>query len=67
MSLVVAAAISPALADSIAWTSPAVLGMISMFKSLKSCNCVAVCDNRDSPDIIEFKREEHTHRRYESF
>ena len=63
MSLVVAVVFSPSVADNIALTSPAVLGITSRFKSLKSCNWVAVCDSKDSPDMIEFSREEHTQRR----
>ena len=67
VSLIVVAMVSPAVAFSMALTSAAVLGITSMFKSLKSCNWVAVWLKMRSSDFMESSFEEHTHRRYVSF
>lgn len=58
---------SPDVAFIIALTSAADLSITLRLKSLKSCNCSAVCDNRFSRDLIWFSRDEHVQRRYDSF
>ena len=63
VSLVLAWAISPSVADNIAVTSAPVLVMTSMFKSLKSCICVEDCDKARSRDWISVNLDEHMHLR----
>ena len=58
---------SPWVAFSIAFTSPAVFGITSMFRSLKSCSWSAVWARVRSRDLMSVRRDEQTHRRYVSF
>lgn len=58
---------SPVVALTMALTSAADLSITPMLKSLKSCNWVAVSDNKFSRDLIWLSLDEHTHLRYVSF
>lgn len=54
---------SPDVAEIIAPTSAAVLSIMLMFRSLKSCIWFAVSDNSFSRDLIWLSRDEHAHLR----
>lgn len=61
--LVIDSELSPSLADIIAFTSAAVFGITSIFKSLKSCSWLAAWDNARSLSCMSVRRDEHTHLR----
>ena len=60
-------AASPSLAESIAFTSPAVFEITLIFKSSKSFKLSDVCDNNFSLACMLDNFEEQTQRRYVSF